>query len=172
MPDIYETLGISPLASLDEARSAFKRLAQIYHPDRFVNAPDAVRDEAERRMRELNSAFASLIARRSIEDQTSIGRQDPGVIEWWQRSERRRAENQGRAERYRRWDDLERARREREDAEARALDVILGRAPRDASEDPQIVLSLPDASTKTPKRARTLAERLKEASGRNSEDAR
>lgn len=48
-----------PSASLEEVVTAFKILAQIYHPDRFRDSPEAVRLEAEYRMRTLNEAYAS-----------------------------------------------------------------------------------------------------------------
>lgn len=56
----HEVLGISPQASKAEIVAAYRTLAQIFHPDRFVNSPEAVRREAERRMRWLNEAYAAI----------------------------------------------------------------------------------------------------------------
>jgi curved DNA-binding protein CbpA len=53
----FEVLGLHPSASQEEIVTAFKILAQIYHPDRFRDSPEAVRAEAEYRMRALNAAY-------------------------------------------------------------------------------------------------------------------
>ncbi len=53
----FEVLGILPNASREEIVTAYKILAQIYHPDRFRDSPEAVRSEAEYRMRSLNDAY-------------------------------------------------------------------------------------------------------------------
>lgn len=55
----YEILGVSPTASPAEVSAAYKVLAQIYHPDRFDQSPDAVRQAAETRMRLLNDAYTA-----------------------------------------------------------------------------------------------------------------
>jgi len=55
----FEVLGVLPGASQQEVVTAFKILAQIYHPDRFRDSPEAVREEAEYRMRSLNEAYAA-----------------------------------------------------------------------------------------------------------------
>ena len=54
--DPYKVLGLSPGASDDEVKAAYKRLAKKYHPD--VNQGSA---EAEARMKEINSAYAQII---------------------------------------------------------------------------------------------------------------
>lgn len=55
----YEVLGVMPNATQEEVVAAFKVLAQIFHPDRFRDSPEAVRNEAEYRMRALNEAYAA-----------------------------------------------------------------------------------------------------------------
>jgi hypothetical protein len=60
----YEILGVSPKASPKEISQAYKTLAQIFHPDRFVDSPAHVRREAERRMKNLTEAYA--LARKGV----------------------------------------------------------------------------------------------------------
>ena len=55
----FEVLGVMPTATQEEVVTAFKILAQIYHPDRFRDSTEAVRSEAEYRMRALNEAYAA-----------------------------------------------------------------------------------------------------------------
>ncbi len=50
--DPYKVLGVSPDASDDEIKTAYRRLAKQYHPDR--NPGDA---EAARKMQEINDAY-------------------------------------------------------------------------------------------------------------------
>jgi curved DNA-binding protein CbpA len=56
----FRILGIAPTDDGRAIRTAFLRLAKIYHPDRFVGQPDDVREEAERRMKEATVAYESL----------------------------------------------------------------------------------------------------------------
>ena len=53
--DYYTILGISPAATLDEIRLAYRRLARIYHPD--VNTSPG----ADERFREVNEAYEVLV---------------------------------------------------------------------------------------------------------------
>lgn len=55
----YEILGVPSTSSLVEVSAAYKILAQIFHPDRFQEAPEAVRLTAEDKMKELNDAYAA-----------------------------------------------------------------------------------------------------------------
>ncbi|MBO5868698.1 MAG: J domain-containing protein, partial [Oscillospiraceae bacterium] len=53
--DPYKVLGVSPDASDDEIKKAYRRLAKQYHPDR--NPGD---QEAARRMKEINAAYEQI----------------------------------------------------------------------------------------------------------------
>jgi curved DNA-binding protein CbpA len=107
----YQVLGVSPKASPAEVTAAYKVLAQIFHPDRFVQSPDTVRREAEQRMRELNEAYAlarkgHLIAKppSSNGSPTAPG-YGPGSAAWsgvpWHEACRRRASEMAKAEQAR-----------------------------------------------------------------------
>ena len=50
--DPYKVLGVSPDASDEEIKSAYRRLAKKYHPD--LNPGD---EEAARKMNEINAAY-------------------------------------------------------------------------------------------------------------------
>ena len=52
MNDPYGVLGVSPSASDEEVKRAYRRLAKQYHPD--MNPGDA---EAARKMQEINAAY-------------------------------------------------------------------------------------------------------------------
>ena len=50
-PNYYAVLGVARDASDDEIQRAFRRLAKLWHPDRYAGAPPVMRERAERRMR-------------------------------------------------------------------------------------------------------------------------
>ena len=51
----YEILGVSPVASREEIRAAYRVLARRWHPDRFMEGPE--RDWANEKMAEINVAY-------------------------------------------------------------------------------------------------------------------
>ena len=55
MQDPYKVLGVSPNASDDEIKQAYRRLAKQYHPDR--NPGDA---SAAKKMQEINAAYEQI----------------------------------------------------------------------------------------------------------------
>jgi predicted Zn-dependent protease with MMP-like domain len=74
-PDYYAVLGVAPDASDEEVRTTFRRLAMLWHPDHYTNAPKALRERAERRMRALIRAHSVLSnpARRRQYDRARAG---------------------------------------------------------------------------------------------------
>lgn len=57
-----ETLAIPPNASLFEAKRAYRSLAKVWHPDRFIYQDDHVRRDAEEKMKEINEAYHTFIS--------------------------------------------------------------------------------------------------------------
>lgn len=55
----YRLLGLAPGASLDDVKTAYRDLAQVWHPDRF---PDnaRLREKAEVNLRRINEAYTVL----------------------------------------------------------------------------------------------------------------
>lgn len=60
--DPYEVLGISPNATDDEVKSAYRALARKYHPDNYANNP--LSDLAEEKMQEINDAYDAIVRMR------------------------------------------------------------------------------------------------------------
>ncbi|MDR3645865.1 MAG: J domain-containing protein [Clostridia bacterium] len=63
MTDPYRVLGVSPNASDDEVKSAYRELAKKYHPDNYVNNP--LEDLASEKMKEINEAYDEVTRMRS-----------------------------------------------------------------------------------------------------------
>lgn len=58
----YATLGLRKGASIDEVKSAYRKLAKQYHPDRLAGENDQEKvSEYTRRFREINEAYEELI---------------------------------------------------------------------------------------------------------------
>lgn len=55
MQDPYKVLGVSPDASDEEIKKAYRALARKYHPDNYVNNPLA--DLVAEKMKEINDAY-------------------------------------------------------------------------------------------------------------------
>lgn len=58
--DYYEVLGIDKKASADEIKSAYRKLALKWHPDRWVNGTDAEKKTAEEKFKEAAEAYSIL----------------------------------------------------------------------------------------------------------------
>ena len=62
MTDPYQVLGVSPTASDDEVKKAYRTLCKKYHPDANVGKPDAA--QAEKRFMEVQQAYEEIMHRR------------------------------------------------------------------------------------------------------------
>ena len=56
LEDAYKVLGVSPDATDEELRKAYRRLALEHHPDRVAKLGDDVRRAAEKKFQEINAA--------------------------------------------------------------------------------------------------------------------
>lgn len=60
--DPYKVLGVSPSASEEEIKRAYRELARKYHPDNYINNPLA--DLAQEKMQQINEAYDTIIKQR------------------------------------------------------------------------------------------------------------
>ncbi|MDO5547258.1 MAG: J domain-containing protein [Eubacteriales bacterium] len=60
--DPYKVLDISPNATDDEVKSAYRELARKYHPDNYINNPLA--DLAQEKMQQVNEAYDAIMKER------------------------------------------------------------------------------------------------------------
>ena len=63
MNDPYSVLGVSPNASDEEIKKAYRELVKKYHPDNYANNPLA--DLAEDKMKEVNEAYDAIVKMRT-----------------------------------------------------------------------------------------------------------
>ena len=63
MNDPYSVLGVSPSASDEEIKKAYRDLARKYHPDNYHDNPLA--DLAQEKMKEINEAYDTVTRQRS-----------------------------------------------------------------------------------------------------------
>ena len=61
--DPYKVLGVSPSATDDQIKEAYRKLARKYHPDKYTDSD--MKDLAEEKMKEVNAAFEEIQQMRS-----------------------------------------------------------------------------------------------------------
>ena len=71
MTDPYEVLGVSPSASDEEIKRAYRELARKYHPDNYAGNPLA--DLASEKMKQINEAYDAITRMRSGGSGSSSG---------------------------------------------------------------------------------------------------
>lgn len=64
--DPYAVLGISPTASDDEVKKAYRRLAMKYHPDKVEGMGEEVKKQSAEQFRKINEAYEQIKAIRGI----------------------------------------------------------------------------------------------------------
>lgn len=62
MSDPYKILGVTPSATDDEIKTAYRELAKKYHPDNYSGSPIA--DLASEKMKEINKAYDAVVSQR------------------------------------------------------------------------------------------------------------
>ena len=62
MNDPYKVLNISPDATDEQVKQAYRSLAKKYHPDNYANSPLA--ETASEKMKEINDAYDKILAER------------------------------------------------------------------------------------------------------------
>ena len=70
MKNPYEVLGITPSATNEELKTAYRTLAKKYHPDNYTDS--AMASYAEEKMKEINEAYDEILRIRTNQ-QTSSG---------------------------------------------------------------------------------------------------
>lgn len=62
MTDPYKALGVSPTATDEEIKDAYRKLAKKYHPDQYAESP--LKELADDKMKEINEAYDTITAQR------------------------------------------------------------------------------------------------------------
>jgi curved DNA-binding protein CbpA len=70
--EALEMLDLDRKASIEEAKQAYKDLANIWHPDRFSNNP-RVKQKAEEKLKKINAAYETVLFSLSSDERKREG---------------------------------------------------------------------------------------------------
>lgn len=62
MTDPYKVLEVSPSATDEQIKEAYRKLAKKYHPDQYAESP--LKDLADEKMKEINEAYDTIVSQR------------------------------------------------------------------------------------------------------------
>lgn len=63
MSNPYEVLGISPTATDEEVKKAYRKLSRMYHPDANINNPN--KDQVEEKFKQVQQAYQQIMKERT-----------------------------------------------------------------------------------------------------------
>lgn len=66
LDEAYKILGISPNATNDEVKAAYRKMALKHHPDRISSLGDDIREAAEKKFQEINNAKERIYKARGL----------------------------------------------------------------------------------------------------------
>ena len=66
--DYYDVLGVSKSSSADQIKSAYRKLAVKYHPDKVSHLGNEVKKIAEEKFKMVSQAYSNIKKSRSITD--------------------------------------------------------------------------------------------------------
>ena len=66
LDEAYKILGISPNATNDEVKAAYRKMALKHHPDRVSSLGDDIREAAEKKFQEINNAKERIYKARGL----------------------------------------------------------------------------------------------------------
>lgn len=75
MTDPYKVLGVSPNATEEQIKTAYREMAKKYHPDNYADNP--LSDLAQEKMQEINQAYDTIMVQRKSQSNRN-GSPDPG----------------------------------------------------------------------------------------------
>ncbi|NLM61553.1 MAG: DnaJ domain-containing protein [Clostridiales bacterium] len=82
MKDPYKVLNVSPDASTEAIKQAYRELARKYHPDNYADNP--LSDLAEEKMKEINEAYDQIMRERAGKSSGGYTSQDSGYSSYTQ----------------------------------------------------------------------------------------